>query len=340
VHKELRKSEATLFCVDCDANPGGAAMCQHCVPAHGGHRTIQIRRYVYCDGAARGRRKPEASPSRHSCVRRPLRLASCPVSSSLTRTSSPPRRPTPVTPPPPAPAVVRAADIAPFVDIAGVQTYTINQAKVVFLNHRPQAKQLHAGAPDGCAVCSRALREGCTYCSLACKVEALVREGRLGPGAAGATGAAPACGSPPAADACCAAAAPCAAPAAPLCGGLDTAAFAAALAAAAPAAMDVDAAGDAPSESSDCCTCDSNAGAGGRAHPHTHAPAPGPRRSSSSGNSGAAPLGRRVSGGSSSGAWAAKRSSDSSCQSHLEWHEANGHVARRKQALPRRSPLL
>jgi hypothetical protein len=266
VHKDFRKSEATLFCVDCDANPGGAAMCQHCVPCHGGHRTIQIRRYVYCD-------------------------------------------------------VVRAADIAPFVDIAGVQTYTINQAKVVFLNHRPQAKLLHAGAPDGCAVCSRALREGCAYCSLACKVEALVREGRLGPSAAGGDAAMAPAAPAAAPTGCCADTAPFGTP-------LDAAAVAAMLAAAAVAAP------AAPSESSDCCTCDSAAGGGGRGAPAA------PHRSSSSGNSDPHALGRRVSGSSSGGAWVAKRSSDSSCQSHLEWHDANGHVCRRKQALPRRSPLL
>lgn len=39
-------------------------------------------------------------------------------------------------------------------------------------------------------------------------------------------------------------------------------------------------------------------------------------------------------------AWLAKRSSDSSCQSFLDWHSAGGHVARRKQSAPRRSPLL
>ncbi|GBF94974.1 hypothetical protein Rsub_07475 [Raphidocelis subcapitata] len=266
VHKELRKSEATLFCVDCDAaaSTGCRAMCQHCVPAHGGHRTIQIRRYVYCD-------------------------------------------------------VVRAADIAPFVDIVGVQTYTINQAKVVFLNCRPQAKLLPPGSPEGCAICARALREGCTYCSLSCKVEALVREGRLGPGAVAGGSASGCCGDAGAATAALA----------------NAAALAdAAAAAASPAA--------AASESSDCCTFETACGAGAGACGAVVLPLPPPlvldaslRRSSSSGSDQA--TGRR---GSASDVWAAKRSSDSSCQSHLDWHGANGHVCRRKQASPRRSPLL
>jgi hypothetical protein len=242
-------------------------MCQHCVPTHAGHRTIQIRRYVYCD-------------------------------------------------------VVRAADIGPIVDITGVQTYTINQAKVVFLNHRPQAKQLPPGAADGCAICCRALREGCTYCSLSCKVEALQREGRLGRAASPGGLAAPA-----AAHAGC-------------CGASDAPAAAAAAAPAGLAPLVVAmATTGATSDSSDCCyTFDGGAPGGAAAAADALA-----RRSSCSGNSDQHHQARRGSAGCSSAAaaaWLAKRSSDSSCQSHLDWHSANGHVCRRKQASPRRSPLL
>ncbi|KAF6263735.1 PLATZ transcription factor-domain-containing protein [Scenedesmus sp. NREL 46B-D3] len=70
--------------------------------------------------------------------------------------------------------VVRACDMSPHLDITGVQTYTINQAKVMFLNQRPQSKMGRPGAPDACHTCARTLREGCSYCSLACKLEALV----------------------------------------------------------------------------------------------------------------------------------------------------------------------
>ncbi len=59
------------------------------------------------------------------------------------------------------------------------QTYIINQAKVIFLNHRPQTKMSKAGASDACLTCSRALREGCSYCSLACKIDTLAAAGQL-----------------------------------------------------------------------------------------------------------------------------------------------------------------
>eukprot|EP00878_Enallax_costatus_P011964 GHUV01012491.1.p1 GENE.GHUV01012491.1~~GHUV01012491.1.p1 ORF type:complete len:168 (+),score=40.93 GHUV01012491.1:1090-1593(+) len=65
------------------------------------------------------------------------------------------------------------------VDVSGVQTYIINQAKVMFLNQRPQSKMGRPGAPDSCLTCARTLREGCSYCSLACKVEALKSTGKL-----------------------------------------------------------------------------------------------------------------------------------------------------------------
>lgn len=66
-----------------------------------------------------------------------------------------------------------------------LQTYIINQAKVMFLNQRPQSKIGRPGAPDSCQTCARTLREGCSYCSLACKVEALEAIGKLRMPAAG-----------------------------------------------------------------------------------------------------------------------------------------------------------
>ncbi|GIL74696.1 hypothetical protein Vretimale_2329 [Volvox reticuliferus] len=71
--------------------------------------------------------------------------------------------------------VVRACDISPFVDASGVQNYIINSAKVMFLNHRPHSKIGRANGVDICRTCHRHLREGYSYCSLACKVEALTK---------------------------------------------------------------------------------------------------------------------------------------------------------------------
>eukprot|EP00775_Hariotina_reticulata_P005294 gene5294-5529_t len=104
--------------------------------------------------------------------------------------------------------VVRASDMSPLLDISGVQTYIINAAKVMFLNQRPQSKMSQPGAPDACVTCARTLREGCSYCSLACKVEALISGGKLKmpAGALAATAAATASDSSDcwdAAAACC-----------------------------------------------------------------------------------------------------------------------------------------
>lgn len=59
------------------------------------------------------------------------------------------------------------------------QSYIINQAKVIFLAPRPNSKQAMPGMEGGCLNCHRCLREGCTYCCLSCKVEAMVGAGEL-----------------------------------------------------------------------------------------------------------------------------------------------------------------
>ena len=66
--------------------------------------------------------------------------------------------------------VVRVHDIQRYLDTSGVQSYVINQAKVVFLRHRPQPKQHRTVHGDVCLTCNRLLREGCRFCSLGCKV--------------------------------------------------------------------------------------------------------------------------------------------------------------------------
>lgn len=70
--------------------------------------------------------------------------------------------------------VVRAQDIAKLADVAGVQSYTINGARVLFLRRRPQPRPPKGvvGASQ-CTICSRHLQDISLYCSLQCKLDSL-----------------------------------------------------------------------------------------------------------------------------------------------------------------------
>ncbi|KAK9106668.1 hypothetical protein Syun_022679 [Stephania yunnanensis] len=66
--------------------------------------------------------------------------------------------------------VVRYQDIHKHFDCSKVQTYTTNNAKVVFLNPRPQPRPAKSsGGGAFCNVCERLLTEPNQFCSIACK---------------------------------------------------------------------------------------------------------------------------------------------------------------------------
>ena len=68
-----------------------------------------------------------------------------------------------------------------------LQPYVINNARVVFLNHRPQVKLARsvplpaAASPNACLGCTRSLQEPFRFCSIACKADVAA----YGPGVTG-----------------------------------------------------------------------------------------------------------------------------------------------------------
>ncbi|KAK9755547.1 hypothetical protein RND81_01G033500 [Saponaria officinalis] len=72
--------------------------------------------------------------------------------------------------------VVRVGDVQKKLDISGVQTYTINSARVMFLNPRPQPKS-SKGVSHLCESCGRSLLDHLRFCSLGCKLVAVKSNG-------------------------------------------------------------------------------------------------------------------------------------------------------------------
>ncbi|KAJ8627748.1 hypothetical protein MRB53_021055 [Persea americana] len=66
--------------------------------------------------------------------------------------------------------VVRLDDLEKLIDCSYVQPYTINGAKVAFLNQRPQARPLK-GSANNCLTCDRSLQGHYQFCCLSCKVD-------------------------------------------------------------------------------------------------------------------------------------------------------------------------
>ncbi|KAL9261374.1 RGF1 INDUCIBLE TRANSCRIPTION FACTOR 1-like protein [Drosera capensis] len=72
--------------------------------------------------------------------------------------------------------VVRLIDLQKLIDCSYIQPYTINGAKVIFLNERAQARS-YKGA-NACFTCERILQHSFSFCSLSCKVDHMLREER------------------------------------------------------------------------------------------------------------------------------------------------------------------
>ncbi|KAF5733577.1 hypothetical protein HS088_TW16G00017 [Tripterygium wilfordii] len=72
--------------------------------------------------------------------------------------------------------VVRLDDLEKLIDCSYIQPYTINSAKVIFLNQRPQSRSCK-GSANVCFTCDRILQEPFRFCSLSCKVDHLVYQG-------------------------------------------------------------------------------------------------------------------------------------------------------------------
>lgn len=71
--------------------------------------------------------------------------------------------------------VVKVQDIQGYIDTSGIQTYTVNHAQAIFLSAKDKTlvgPYYRVDSSSSCATCHRGLRNGCSYCSLACKLAA------------------------------------------------------------------------------------------------------------------------------------------------------------------------
>nr|GMD05447.1 uncharacterized protein LOC109165806 [Ipomoea batatas] len=69
--------------------------------------------------------------------------------------------------------VIRLDDLEKLIDCSYIQPYTINSAKVIFLNQRAQSRSCK-GSANSCFTCDRILQVPFSFCSLSCKVDFMV----------------------------------------------------------------------------------------------------------------------------------------------------------------------
>ncbi|CAH9110734.1 unnamed protein product [Cuscuta epithymum] len=69
--------------------------------------------------------------------------------------------------------VIRLDDLEKLIDCSYIQPYTINSAKVIFLNQRAQSRSCK-GSSNYCFTCDRILQAPYSFCSLSCKVDFMV----------------------------------------------------------------------------------------------------------------------------------------------------------------------
>ncbi|GFQ00867.1 hypothetical protein PHJA_002230600 [Phtheirospermum japonicum] len=74
--------------------------------------------------------------------------------------------------------VIRLDDLEKIIDCSYIQPYTINSAKVIFLNQRAQSKSCKGlSSGNTCFTCDRILQDPFHFCSLSCKVDHMVYQG-------------------------------------------------------------------------------------------------------------------------------------------------------------------
>ncbi|KAL2340181.1 hypothetical protein Fmac_008121 [Flemingia macrophylla] len=144
VHEHRRKNEKNVFCLHCCLS-----ICPHCLSSHRSHPLLQLSFLLMSFSKSLKGMYVQMQFS-HLClqVRRYVYHD-----------------------------VIRLDDLEKLIDCSNIQPYTINSAKVIFLNQRPQSRTCK-GPANACFTCDRILQEPFHFCSLSCKVDYMVYAGQ------------------------------------------------------------------------------------------------------------------------------------------------------------------